>query len=199
MGIFSSVAKFAGTALGGMAGGFAGDIFSASMARKAAGRQMGFQRDMSNTAHQREVRDLRLAGLNPILSATGGPGASSPGGAMAKVPDFASTALGARRLSQEIRNLEATERKTDAETKFTNLKADISSPLADLLRLLSGEGTAPATSTARDIINKVKNIPIRTNKARIQEEDTKPTKRVKAFKYKDTSKNYTRRTHGYSR
>lgn len=52
-----------------------------------AQKQMDFQREMSNTAHQREVADMRAAGLNPILSSTGGPGASTPPGASAEMKD----------------------------------------------------------------------------------------------------------------
>jgi len=84
-----------------------GAAIGASSARSQASKSIKFQREMARKAHQYEVIDLRKAGLNPILSGTGGPGAKASGGAMAPVPDFASTALQALKVKAEIDNIEA--------------------------------------------------------------------------------------------
>ncbi len=48
-----------------------------------AAKNRDWQEYMSNTAHQREIRDMIAAGINPILSVNGGHGASVGSGATA--------------------------------------------------------------------------------------------------------------------
>lgn len=98
MGFFNKITAGLGAAFGGAAGvglpqlgfgllGGAADVYSAQQANRqaeaTANKQMDFQKMMSDTSHQREVEDLKKAGLNPLLSLN--QGASTPQGAQASV------------------------------------------------------------------------------------------------------------------
>lgn len=56
-----------------------------AMYQQNAREQRSWEEQMSNTAHRREMKDLIAAGLNPVLTATGGQGATTPSGATADV------------------------------------------------------------------------------------------------------------------
>jgi hypothetical protein len=104
MGLLSSIT---GDGLLGGALGFLGQR-SANKANSAqAARSMEFQREMAKNAHQYEVADLKKAGLNPLLSGTGGKGASASGGAQAKIENEANSAMTSRLLNAQINKLNA--------------------------------------------------------------------------------------------
>lgn len=97
-----------------------GSLLSGIASAFSAERQMDFQREMASTAHQRQVADLKKAGLNPILSAKYG-GAQSPSGAMANIPDLghsAKTAVDALNVASQLRVQSATAKNIEQEAKL---------------------------------------------------------------------------------
>lgn len=116
MGLFESIA--------GIGGMFLQNEWSKSSAQK----QRHWSENMSNTAHQRQVADLKKAGLNPVLSATG-TGASVPNVAQAQIPpagnilnQAVSNAIAAKTARANVKNINAQENLNVANS--SNVKLD---------------------------------------------------------------------------
>lgn len=80
---------------------------------EAAQRQMDFQADMSNTSYQRQIADLKAAGINPMLVSRLG-GASTPAGAM---PQFVNPGFQAGQIFSGMQSSAASAKQAEtAET-----------------------------------------------------------------------------------
>ena len=157
--------------LGGIAAAATGSIITGLFNRQSANKQMAFQENMSNTAYQRQMADLKAAGLNPILAAKLG-GASTPGGAMGTMPDLGATISSAYQAgvskqqadtqenlaSWQVQKIQTETRKIAVDTNLSyaqteRLQAEIPKIAAEVERIKAETGFKQAITAIPQLVS----------------------------------------------
>lgn len=108
-----------GAAIIGAAANIYGTVMGNKWGRDAANTSMEWQEHMSNTAHQREVKDLQKAGLNPLLSvnsgaSTGSGGMSNPQAPQIDMPGIMQAMVANKQLQQRQQEIDISKAATAA-------------------------------------------------------------------------------------
>lgn len=85
-------------------------------------QQMAFQREMSDTSYQRAVKDMRAAGLNPMLAYSQG-GASTPGGAKADIGNSVAAGAQSAQAFAQLQNTKADTVQKEAAANLSTAQA----------------------------------------------------------------------------
>ena len=129
------------SALGGMAGSAMSQAMQYNYQKKLQQQQQQWQERMSNTAHQRQKADLLKAGINPLLTATGGNGASTPSGGMgqAGLTDIGGNVQKGISSAIEFQQLKNQTSLSKAQTGLFNAQTDTETTKALLNQIQSAE------------------------------------------------------------
>jgi hypothetical protein len=88
---------------------------------QAAQRQMDFQREASDTSYQRQIADLKAAGINPMLVSRLG-GASTPAGAM---PQFVNPGFQAGQIFSGMQSSAASAQQAATQEELSKPQMEL--------------------------------------------------------------------------
>lgn len=140
--------------LGDVLGSIGGSIVSGLFSAREANKNRDLQVYMANTARQREVADLKAAGLNPVLAA-GGSGAPVAPGSMATIPDLGASVTNARQQAKQRDLIDQQIALTRAQTARTKVDTTAAKGTKEFVLGLGVEKLGSARSSSGSIPSEI--------------------------------------------